>query len=110
VTSGRRLTPFAARTLPIALARRRFEPITTAANTRQLPITHDAARGTAHPLGLDRRRRNLEHLPALGASTPHGQSVRRPPSLAAGGSRSRRRARTDPRRDGSRSRREVDPS
>jgi hypothetical protein len=109
VTSGR-LALVSAGSLAIALAGTRVEPVTTAANTRQLPITHGAARGAAHPLGLDRRRRNLEHLPALAASTTHGPSVRRPrvwpqvdhdPAVAPA---------PITRRGGSRSRREVDPS
>jgi hypothetical protein len=109
VTSGR-LAPFSARSLAIALACTRVEPIATAANTRQLPITHGAARGAAHALGLDRRRRHLEHLPAFGASTAHGQAcaarqvwpqVDHDPAAAPT---------PITRRGGSRSRREVDPS
>jgi hypothetical protein len=46
VTSGR-LAPFSARSLAIALACTRVEPIAAASNTRQLPITHCAARRAA---------------------------------------------------------------
>jgi hypothetical protein len=109
VTSGRRRATFSARTLAIALACTRDEPIAATADTRQLPIPHGAARGAAHTLGLDRRRRDLEHLSALGASTAHG------PACAA--RQVWPQVDHDPaaaptpitRRSGSRSRREVDP-
>jgi hypothetical protein len=110
VTSGRRRPPCTALALPIALVGARLVTITSSPSTRLLSISHTPTRSAAHALDRDRRRRDHERLPALGASAAHAPSLPRGGLAEAGVDH-------DPaaapglitRRGGSRSRREVDP-